>query len=379
MDANQTHSRPLELDPIEVSTPDDDAARTMGDGSSAPAAGQRELRITIADEFLTKVAKEYQEGHIDPALWARVSAQYGNDESLVIAAYLRARVSALQRRVRKKRSERRASRAASIQGASSRKAESETHPKIVSTKATGVERRGVKPKVEYVAAAAAALASAVAVAWVVALPQESEPVRQPNASTAAPSPQPSVAAGPLRSAQPVSKSARGGTNQDGPEPTLEAKVQQLKDDGNWNVLVLYASKWTREQPNNAVAWNELSIGYANLRQFNDALDAATKAVELSPGASLLWRNLGHLNLTVERLPEAATAFDRALAMRSDDEDALCGAALVAQKQGRAKDADAIAKQLKSTDGSCPGLSDGESVGVVAGGVAARKGVLSVVR
>src|ERR1700694_4237241 len=89
MDANQTHSRPLELDPIEVSTPGDDAARTMGDGSSARAAGQRELRITIADEFLTKVAKEYQEGHIDPALWARVSAQYGNDESLVIAAYLR--------------------------------------------------------------------------------------------------------------------------------------------------------------------------------------------------------------------------------------------------------------------------------------------------
>jgi Flp pilus assembly protein TadD len=188
-----------------------------------------------------------------------------------------------------------------------------------------------------------------------------------------------MAARPVRSGQPLSKSASGGTNQDSPEPTLEAKVQQLKDDGNWNVLVLYAAKWTREQPNNAVAWNELSIGYANLRQFNDALDAATKAVEVSPGASLLWRNLGHLNLTVERLPEAATAFDRALAMTSDDEDALCGAALVAQKQGRAKDADAIARQLKSTDGSCPGLSDGASVGVVAGGVAARKGVSSVVR
>ena len=63
------------------------------------------------------------------------------------------------------------------------KAESETHPEIVSTKAAGVERPGVKPKVKYVAAAAAALASAVAVVWVVAL-------------LAAPSPQPSVAPGP---------------------------------------------------------------------------------------------------------------------------------------------------------------------------------------
>ena len=155
-------------------------------------------------------------------------------------------------------------------------------------------------------------------------------------------------------------------------PKLKVTVQQLKDAGNWNVLVLYASKWTRDEPNNAAAWNELSIGYTKLHQFNDALVAATKAVELSPEDAPLWRNLGHLNLKLDRLPEAGSAFDRALAANSDDADALCGAALVAHRQGRTKDADAIARRAKSADGSCQGLSDGESVTVVVSSVPATK-------
>ena len=156
-------------------------------------------------------------------------------------------------------------------------------------------------------------------------------------------------------------------------------MQQLKDAGNWNVLVLYASKWTREEPNNATAWNELSIGYANLRQFNDALGAAEKAAGLSPQDARLWRNLGHLNVALERLPEAGSAFDRALALSADDADALCGAAVVAQRLGRTKDADAIARRAKAVDGGCPGTSDGESVAVAVRQGVARKPASSVGR
>jgi tetratricopeptide (TPR) repeat protein len=184
---------------------------------------------------------------------------------------------------------------------------------------------------------------------------------------------------PLGSEQPVVKSATGATNQGGPDPTLEDTVLQLKNAGKWNVLVLYASEWTRREPNNAAAWHELSVGYAKLRQLDDALDAANKAVQLSPGDALLWRNLGHVNLAVERFPEAGTAFDRALAVSSDDADALCGAALVAQRLGRPKDADAIARQAKSIAGSCPESSPGESATVPTGKPAVRKSIASVGR
>jgi tetratricopeptide (TPR) repeat protein len=153
----------------------------------------------------------------------------------------------------------------------------------------------------------------------------------------------------------------------------------MKNDGKWNVLVLYASEWARKEPDNAAAWYELSVGYFKLRQLGDAFDAATKAVQLSPEDALFWRNLGHVNLAVESLPEAGFAFDRALAVKSDDADALCGAALVAQRQGRPKDADAFAKRVKSVDGSCLRVSDGESAAVAAGGSTAHKPVLSVGR
>ena len=378
MDAKPLLSKALVLEPIALSIPGADAARTAGKDSSANAKAQRDLRITTADEFLAKAAKEYQEGRIDSALWRRAVDQCGADASLAIAAYLRARATALQQK-QDERSQRLARSVDSMRDASDRKVESEPHGETASTAVADVRPRALKPKLVYLAAAAAALAFTVAVVWLIASPRESRSVRQTIVSAAAPSPDRSVPPNPPGSEQARVKSAGGGTNQDDPVAKFETTVQQLKNDGQWNVLVLYAAEWARKEPNNAVPWYELSVGYAKLRQLEDALNAATKAVQLSPGDSLLWRNLGHLNLTVERLPEAEIAFDKALAASADDADALCGAALVAQRQGRPKDADAIAKRIKSVDARCLRVSDGETAVGVVGGSAARKPELSVGR
>ncbi|HVR93468.1 MAG TPA: hypothetical protein VHI75_06455 [Casimicrobiaceae bacterium] len=368
----------MALEPVGISTPGADAARTAGDDSSADAKAKRNLRITTADEFLEKAAREYQEGRIDSALWRRAVDQCGNDASLAIAAYLRARATALHQK-QDERSQRQARSAGSMRDASERKVESEPHREIVSTKVADARPRGVKPKLKYLAAAAAVLALLVAVVWLIASPRESASVRQPIVSAATPSPDRSTPPNPPGSEQALVKSSSGGTSQGGPDVTFETAVQQLKNDGQWNVLVLYAAEWARKEPNNAAPWYELSVGYAKLRQLEDALNAATNAVQLSPGDSLLWRNLGHVNLAVERLPEAGIAFDRALAVSADDADALCGAALVAQRQGRLKDADALAKRVKSGDAGCPRVSDGETALVVVGGPPARKPGLSVGR
>jgi tetratricopeptide (TPR) repeat protein len=378
MDAKPHLSKALVLEPVALSIAGGDAARTAGKDPSADAKARRDLRITTADEFLAKAAKEYQEGRIDSALWRRAVDQCGNDASLAIAAYLRARATALQQK-QDERSQRLARSVGSMQDASDRKVESEPPREIVSTAVTDVRPRGVKPKLVYLAAAAAALAFTVAVVWQIVSPRESGSVRQTIVSAAAPSPDRSAPPNPLGSEQALVKSTSGGTNQDGPVATFETTLQQLKKDGQWNVLVLYAAEWARKEPNNAAPWYELSVGYAKLRQLDDALNAATKAVQLSPGDSLLWRNLGHLNLAVESLPEAGIAFDKALAVSADDADALCGAALVAQRQGRPKDAEAIAKRVKSVDARCLRVSDGETAVGVVGGPAVRKPELSVGR
>jgi tetratricopeptide (TPR) repeat protein len=377
MGANPLLSKALALEPVDLSIAGGDAARTAGKDSPADVKARRDLRITTADEFLAKAAKEYQEGRIDSALWRRAVDQCGADASLAIAAYLRARATALQQK-QDERLQRQARSAGSMRDASDRKVESEPQREILSTTVANVRPRGLKP-IKYLAAAAAALAFLVAVVWLIASPRESESVRQTIVSAAVPSPDRAAPPNPLGSEQARVKSTSGGTNQDGRVATFETKVRQLKNDGQWNVLVLYAAEWARKEPNNAAPWYELSVGYAKLRQLEDALNAATKAVQLSPGDSLLWRNLGHVNVAVESLPEAGIAFDRALAVSADDVDALCGAALVAQRQGRPKDADAIAKRVKSVDASCPRVSDGETAVVIVGGSAARKPELSVGR
>ncbi len=328
--------------------------------------------MTAADPLLAAAVKEYQEGHIDPILWARASAQPGDDESLVIAAYLRARATALQLKTRDRRRERRERRANAKQETGNREVAPEPRSEIPSTGFVGVKLRGVRLEPKYAAAAAAALASVVAAVWFLASPPQSESIGSPSASAVARVTKEPAPARPVASTQPAVASTSGGTSAADKVAEVKATVQQLKDAGNWNVFVLYASKWTRDEPNNAAAWNELSIGYTNLHQYDDALVAATKAVELSPDEAPLWRNVGHLNLKLDRLPEAGSAFDKVLAVNSDDPDALCGAAMVAHRLGRTKDADAIARRVKSANDSCQGLGDGESVTVGVRSVAASK-------
>jgi tetratricopeptide (TPR) repeat protein len=385
---------PLALEPMEVSTPDDDTVRRANDGSIVGAEGQTGLRATAADTVLAAATKEHKEGHVDGALWARALAQSGADESLAMAAYLRARATALRLQARDRRAERRARKARSLQDATKRdtttratttrearkhKVDAEAHPEDAAAPVAGVRLGGAQPKLKYAVMAAVALASVVAVVGLLAPPQASESAGQSSMSVATPSAARSSPAAAVENALPVAGSTSAGTNHDDGRPSLEVRVQQLKEAGNWNVLVLYASEWTRKEPGNASAWTELSIGYANLRQFNDALGAAEKAVGLSPQDARLWRNLGHLNLDLERLPEAGSAFDRVLALSSEDADALCGAAMVAQRLGRTKDADAIARRAKAADGGCPGLGDGESVAVVARKSAARQPASAVGR
>ncbi len=344
------------------------ALAPVDDTASANAEAKRDLRITTADEFLIAAAKEYQDRQIDHALWRRAVDQCGGDTASVIPAYLRARATALKLLQKEdERSQKRAQGAGAAGGASDRRVESEASPQSVSTKVAGARPRDARG-IKYAAAGAATSAFIVAVAWLIASPRENESVRPPVAA---------AVPAPSRSAPSTPRGSDHATNQDSLEPPLEVRVQELKKAGNWNILVLYASEWTRKDPRNAAAWHELSVGYANLRQFGDALDAARKAVELAPEGSSLWSNLGRVNLAVRRLPEAAIAFDRALALSPDDPDALCGAASVAQRQGRPNDADVLARRVKSADGGCPDLSDAAGVTAVASGSVTRKPVRSV--
>ena len=362
-------SKTLSLEPVETSTPAKDEARPSASDSPAKADSQRDLRMTTADEFLAAAAKEYEAGTIDRVLWRQAADEHGRDVSLVIAAYLRARATALQARHQPAEgADIKLRGAGSNRDAKARKIETEPPEEPESTDLAQRNSRVASQKIVYTVGGAVAFVAAAAIVYLVVSLRHSESIQPTGTAVAASSANRPASPVLVKSTEPVasSRASEGGAE------ALAATVRELKIAGNWNVLVLYANEWTRKEPSNATAWRELSIGYANLQQFNDALDAATKAVQLAPQDALPWRNLGQINLTVDRLPEAAVAFGKALAVNPDDADARCGAALVAERQARPKDPTALTRRVGPADGGCFDMSFGDIAAVSTGASAVRK-------
>ena len=160
-----------------------------GDGAPGDAEAKRDLHITTTDEFLAKAAKEYKTGDIDQALWRRAMEQGGGDESLVIAAYLRTRATALQLQQKKEEgSEIQARGAGRSRGKSERKAASDADVQHASTKFVGVRSRSSKPNFWQIGARGRRpdWASLILVYLMVSPPRESEPARTTAVATASP-------------------------------------------------------------------------------------------------------------------------------------------------------------------------------------------------
>ena len=361
MDANRPLGSSLSLVPLDDAPSRDDKDRQTAEQSAVvepsrrapvvaanePVAGEPSPRppySPAATDFLSRAAKEYQEGRIDEELWDQTAAQFDGNEQLLVAAYLRLRARALRKAAREARDQP-PSGGASAHGAND-----------AARSVVGVRLM--------VAVAAMALAGATGLVWYFASSRDGESVPPPARN-------PAASAKMLAAAPPAVKPASEAPS---PGKALEAKVQELEKAGNWNVMVIYAGEWTRKEPGNAAAWTQLSIGYGKLRQVGDALEAATKAVQLAPEDARHWRNLGRVYLALERFAEARSAFDKVLAASAEDADALCGTALVAAGEGRMKDAEAIAARLNAAGGSCDLTGDSVSVAVTPGGSGTRRSV-----
>ena len=243
---------------------------------------------------------------------------------------------------------------------------------------------------------AAAVGSLVLVSVLVVMLSPRAPALPSNVSPLAPPASGTGLSTPASATTAVA--ANTGKPKEIPSEDYPGRVQALESAGNWNVLVIYAAEWTRKQPTNPEAWRELSVGYIKLHQLRDALDAATKAVQVAPEGFLGWQNLGLVNVALRqstealvafekavalndkdvislvqagmlntqlgRLPEARIAFAKALEASPQNVDALCGASTVAQREGRLQDVEAMTTQVKSLNASCPDLNPVQSVRVV---------------
>jgi tetratricopeptide (TPR) repeat protein len=305
--------------------------------------------------------REFDSGKIEQPLWVRSMAQANGDVKTAKPAYLRARAVALKLERRTRRAE-----------VPPRGARASSQPSTRQAPGT-LDRKRI-----WIAAGGVALVVAIVLFFVV---RPGSAPDSPSTAAAAPA-TPRIASAPQHAV--AKPNANAGGTMSGED--FASKIQAFKDAGNWNLIVLYAVEWTRKEPANAQAWKELGGGYLRMRQYDDALEATRKAVQMLPNDAQLWQNLGQINvalyqpaaaltafqkaselnehdvtsrvqagaLNVElgHLPEARAAFASALAINPSDVDALCGSATVARKEGRTKDVDAIVRSAKAAGLEC---------------------------
>lgn len=333
----------LDLVPIEPKS--DQPPAVPKDAASKPAAPEiAHIEITdvpsrplppIGDLFAIAAKIEFEKGHLDQALWDHAMAQSKGDRVAAIAYYLNARAASLRVRERDRRSRERV--IVSVSTSPSRRAADvlvadepeEFVPPPLSK---------FKPRVAIALGAACAVLMAGAAAYY--FYGASEPKPAPAVASATPA----TAAPPLARRADGTKATAKAAELEADQKAISAlvaKIELLRSSGNWNVHVLHAGEWTRKEPKNAAAWNELGVGYEKLKQFDDAYVAAHKAVELAPGNALYWRNLGLLDVELNLPDEALRAFGEAVAANDQDIQSLVQIGLLNVRLGRVAEAKAI--------------------------------------
>jgi Flp pilus assembly protein TadD len=269
------------------------------------------------DAFIAQALREYAQGHFDTPLWDRALKHNDGNPEAAAAMYIPARAVALRMLDRKRRET--VKRAASQQR--------DDGPMIPKP---SLWQRYKAAIVVAAVIVPAGIAGAVYMASrgedaVLAMPVVKRAVAAP---AAAPEP-----AKPTTAELAAAKVAKDNA-------VLAAKVQQLRDAGNYNVMVIYATEWTRKQPDNVDAWDELRVGYLHLRQYEDARNAAKKAVQLAPDDPRLWRSLAAVNMDIDDPEAALAAYEHAAARNSADVESLNAIALLQARLGRPQEAKA---------------------------------------
>ncbi len=339
-------------------------------------------QVETTDRFLREATHQYAEGHLDQPLWDRAFAQANGNKDAAVDSYLHARAIALRLLDRERRSGKRAE----VAHPANREKDEATEWETLA--ADDIWRRHPNAKYRNAIIGGAVLLSLAVGGWLFNSYWNAKPTAAPAMIRTAPV-DASPTTGDPAATSAASTAIPGATPiQAGATAELMLKIQDLRAAGNSNVLVFYLAEWTRKEPANPAAWDQLRAGYVTLKQYDDALGAAKKALELAPDEPRMWRNagaahadvgdaaaalrafeqavarderdveslrqIGNLNAQLNQFPDAGRAFDRALAINPGDPIALCMRSAVAQLASAPKDTYAIARQVKVIDGKCRG-------------------------
>jgi len=76
----------------------------------------------------------------------------------------------------------------------------------------------------------------------------------------------------------------------------------------------------RIDPEDAIAWQGLGVAYANLKRYDDAIEAYREAIRINPEDAIAWQGLGTLTPTSSVYDDAIEAYRQAIRININPED-----------------------------------------------------------
>ncbi|MCX5818469.1 MAG: tetratricopeptide repeat-containing serine protease family protein [Deltaproteobacteria bacterium] len=117
--------------------------------------------------------------------------------------------------------------------------------------------------------------------------------------------------------KPGRKTAAGGRSQTEWMKRANA-LQQMKD---WQGMLDWCLKWTKNEPENSWAWYGLGHAYENLNSYNEAIEANRQAIRINPELANAWFNLGVAYHRLNRYNEAIEVYRQAIRINPKDAEA----------------------------------------------------------
>jgi tetratricopeptide (TPR) repeat protein len=105
------------------------------------------------------------------------------------------------------------------------------------------------------------------------------------------------------------------------------QAKALERQGDWHGLLDWGLRWSREEPDNPLAWYVLGRANNALQRPGEAVAAYRQALRLDPADVLAYNNLGNAYRNDRRYPEALAAYREALRLKPDCARAWQGLAL----------------------------------------------------
>ena len=123
-------------------------------------------------------------------------------------------------------------------------------------------------------------------------------------------------------------------------------LEKRKD---WKGLLDWSLKWTKSEPENALAWYNRGYAYDELKRYNDAIEALQQAVRIDPEYAAAWNNIGAAYVELKRYNDAIEALRQAVRFDPEDANSWYNLGVAYAFSGNRTEALNVAQELRRLD------------------------------